>query len=60
MNIGIIAHCLTAVLVVLKALEKIDWSWWAVLSPSLAVISLGIFFAILMVVLVATGIARVK
>lgn len=32
-----IFHLLTAVLLVMKALEMIDWSWWIVLAPSLVV-----------------------
>lgn len=39
------AGLLTIVFVTLKLLEKIDWSWWWVLSP------LWIGFALLMVIL---------
>ena len=36
-----IFHILTAVLVLLKALEMIDWSWWLVLAPSLFMFIFG-------------------
>lgn len=32
-----IFYVLTAVLIVLKALEIITWSWWLVLAPALVV-----------------------
>lgn len=41
-----IFHILTAVLVVLKALELISWSWWLVLAPSIFSLVVGIIFLI--------------
>lgn len=34
-------HILTAILVVLKALNYIDWSWWLVLAPSIFAFVMG-------------------
>lgn len=42
------AGLLTVVFVTLKLLDKIDWSWWWVLSPVL--ISTGLVLLILLVV----------
>jgi len=39
---------LTIVFITLKLLEKIDWSWWWVLSPIL--IPLGIVLVLLLIV----------
>lgn len=38
-------HFLTLLLVALKLTEVLDWSWWAVFSPSLAV--LGFWLVVL-------------
>lgn len=42
---------LTIVFVILKLLEKIDWSWWWVLSPLwISFILVMIFFVIILIV----------
>lgn len=46
---------LTIVFITLKLLNKIDWSWWWVLSPVWISVSLAII--ILIVCMIAVGIA---
>ncbi len=41
-----IFHILTAALVLLKALDMIDWSWWLVLAPSIVTFVVGVFVLI--------------
>lgn len=50
---GYIMHGLTAVLVVLKVLGEIDWSWWYVLMPSL--LYYGFIFALAVCVIIGLG-----
>jgi len=40
---------LTIIFVILKLTETVDWSWWAVLSPTLLGIVLNILGTILIV-----------
>ena len=47
-------HILTLIFVVAKLFDKIDWSWWLVVTPSL------ISFAILAVVLGFAGFVIAK
>ena len=49
---------LTIVFITLKLLEKIDWSWWWVLSPML--ISVGLVFIVLIFVVIVLLIGRGK
>lgn len=42
---------LTILFIALKLLDKIDWSWWWVLSPIL--IPLSLFFIVAIIVLIA-------
>lgn len=51
---GGIGFCglLTIVFIILKLLDKIDWSWWWVLSP------LWIPWAIIIVLLLIWGVAK--
>lgn len=51
-----IFHALTVVLVVLKALELITWSWWLVLAPSLIVF--GIWLIMIVVAVAIAGITN--
>jgi ATP/ADP translocase len=37
---------LTIVFVTLKLIGKIDWSWWLVLSPSLLIVAIVLFFVL--------------
>ena len=42
---------LTIVFVILKLLEKIDWSWWWVLSPLwISFLLVMVFFVILLII----------
>ena len=47
---GYLLHALTIVFVVLRLANVIDWSWWLVVSPSLALL---VLWAILISGLVA-------
>jgi hypothetical protein len=52
-NLTLIFHLLTAVLVILKALNYIDWSWLMVLAPSIFAVVEGIFMLICAVFIAA-------
>ena len=41
-NLGEVGYVLTAVFVVLKFAGEIDWSWWFVFSPLLALLAMTI------------------
>jgi hypothetical protein len=41
MKIGFL-HLLTLVFVMARLFDKIDWSWWAILSPSILAVVLGL------------------
>ena len=49
---------LTIVFIVLKLLDKIDWSWFWVLSPF--IFSTGIAIIILLIVAILASIAAIK
>ena len=53
---------LTIVFIVLKLIDKIDWSWWWVLSPIWisAAVGVGIILIILVVALIMMFIERRK
>lgn len=51
-------HILTLIFVVAKLFDKIDWSWWLVLAPSIAYIGFGL--VIVISTLVAVVIAAIK
>ncbi len=52
------AGLLTIVFIVLKLLNKIDWSWWWVLSPIL--ISWGLVLTLLLLIGLGMAIAKWK
>jgi hypothetical protein len=48
-----VAGALTIVFVIFKLLDKIDWSWWWVLSPLWISFGLGMFLLFVGLLLVA-------
>lgn len=49
---------LTAIFVTLKLLDKIDWSWWAVLAPTWIPLSGALGFFLFAGLLVAVAAAK--
>ena len=45
------AGLLTILFIALKLLDKIDWSWWWVLSPIWISIGIVVFFILIVVIL---------
>jgi hypothetical protein len=45
------AGTLTIIFIVLKVLDKIDWSWWWVFSPLWIGFAIWLFLAVLIVIL---------
>ncbi len=49
---GLLAVGLTILFVALKLLDKIDWSWWWVLSPLWIYVGLGVLVVVLILAVV--------
>ena len=46
-----IFHIATIILVILRATNTIDWSWWTVFAPSIFDITLGVLLIITKIIL---------
>lgn len=50
MNVGIL-NILTLIFIVLKLTDTIDWSWWWILSPTIAavLVAIGVIITLILV-----------
>lgn len=48
-------HILTLIFVIAKLFEKIDWSWFYVLLPSIASLGIGLIIWIIAIIVIASN-----